>query len=102
MARGRKRANPFYALLVLVGIAFTVTATAYFVMALRGHKDRSADQDARPALLVFLDRHGVTLLTGELTLLALATWGAIGTDHWWTASGTPAPGPQRPPGEPPR
>ena len=90
MARAFKRTNPFYALLVVFGIAFTITAAAYFVMALRGNKTRTAgvgyaDSEPPRGLLVFLDRHGVTLMAGELGLLALATWGAIGTDHWWSA-----------------
>jgi len=82
--QGRKRANPFYALLVVVGIAFTITATAYFILALRGNQSRRAQLDNSSSLLVFLDRHGVALMMGELALLTLTTWGAIGTDHWWT------------------
>ncbi len=71
MAPGRKRTNPFYALLVVFGIAFTITAAAYFVMALRGNKTRTtgvgyAEDESPRGLLVFLDRHGVTLMAGEL------------------------------------
>jgi hypothetical protein len=95
VARGRKRANPFYALLIAIGIAFTITATAYFVMALRGNKSRTAEPEKPTGLLVFLDRHGVALMTGELALLALATWGAIGTDGWWTGT-APDPAPSQP------
>jgi hypothetical protein len=94
VARVRKRTNPFYALLIVVGIAFSITAVAYFVMALRGNKSRTAGVgyvQAEPpqGLLVFLDQYGVKLMAGELGLLALATWGAICTDHWWTAAPRP-------------
>ena len=83
MARGRQRTNPFYALLVAAGIAFSVTATAYFVMALKGN-DCAAAVAVRdsPGLLAFLDRHGAKLLTAELLVLGVATFGAIGTDNW--------------------
>ncbi len=81
--QSRKRVNPFYALLVIVGIAFTITATAYFILTLRGSQGRQAKLDNSSSLLAFLDRHGVSLMVGELALLALCTWGAIGTDQWW-------------------
>ena len=35
MRRSSKFANPFYALLLVAGIAFALTATAYGVMAFR-------------------------------------------------------------------
>jgi predicted small integral membrane protein len=91
--QNRQRTNPFYAALIVVGIAFTITAAAYFVMTLRGTKSwpparqaKSAKSEDRHGLLEFLEQHGVTLMAGELGLLALATWGAIGTDHWWTGN----------------
>jgi hypothetical protein len=70
-------------LLVAAGIAFSVTATAYFVMALKGSNRAAAVsvQDS-PVLLTFLDRYGTRLLTGELLVLGVATFGAIGTDSW--------------------
>jgi hypothetical protein len=100
VARSRQRTNPFYILLVAIGIAFTITACAYFVMALRGNGSTTLrmkppaesvaaqDPDVRTpqALMEFMDRHGVTLLVAELALLALATCGAIGTDSWWTGA----------------
>jgi hypothetical protein len=91
--RNRERTNPFYVLLVAIGMAFTVTACAYFVMALResgagGRRvDVAATSDTQgpQSLLDFLNRHGVKLLIIELAILALATCGAIGTDRWWSA-----------------
>jgi hypothetical protein len=96
------RANPFYVLLVIFGIAFSLTACAYGVMAFRAvrgavfESDRRAaygvnamsdatasESPAGKALLRFLDEHGAFLLGVELGLLALATIGAIGTDGYW-------------------
>ena len=84
VARRRQRTNPFYVLLVAIGILFTVTASAYFVLALRGNS-RAADRARdKQDLMGFMDRQGVKLLSAELALLALATCGAIGTDSWWS------------------
>lgn len=101
MARSRRRTNPFYVLLVAVGMAFTVTACAYFVLALRGDARRRQNTEPPGQLMVFMDRHGVSLIVGELLLLALGTVGAIATDSWWTArEGNSAP-PTSPPGDAP-
>jgi hypothetical protein len=96
--QNRQRTNPFYAALIVVGIAFTITAAAYFVMTLRGNKSWPGPRQAQSAkteephgLLVFLEQHGVTLMAGDLGLLALAAWGAIGTDHWWSGSKSSPP-----------
>jgi len=89
MHPNRKFANPFYALLVVVGIAFVVTATAYGVMAFRNTKALTtpAPQDGHP-LMNWLNEHGNTLLMLELTLLAIGTCGAIATDDYWQRRAT--------------
>lgn len=90
MAKKHSGVNPFYVLLVIVGIAFTLTACAYGVMAIRAIHPSAAgkysrdDNPAGKALLVFLDRHGASTLAAELGLLAVCTFGAIGTDQYWT------------------
>jgi hypothetical protein len=109
MPKMRSRTNPFYVLLVIFGIAFSLTACAYGVMAFRavrvaefaslqepsttdGRRSSPSDPTSdRPAtetpagksLLAFLDLHGAQLLGVELVLLAAATFGAIGTDGYW-------------------
>jgi hypothetical protein len=84
MNPNRKFANPFYALLVLVGIAFVLTATAYGVMAFRTAKAvTTATPQADHPLMDWLDDHGNGLLMLELTLLAIGTCGAISTDDYW-------------------
>ena len=89
MARGRQRTNPFYVLLIAIGVLFTLTASAYFVLALHGNAALAAEPPRLDGLLGFMDRHGAQLLVIELGLLAAATCGAIGTDHWWTAAPRP-------------
>jgi hypothetical protein len=88
MRRSNKFANPFYALLLTAGIAFSLTATAYGVMAFR---------EARPAplttssvvnavehpLMAWMSEHGETALMIELAALAVFTFGAIATDDYW-------------------
>ncbi|MEX2112319.1 MAG: hypothetical protein WD845_03995 [Pirellulales bacterium] len=82
MAKSREPVNPFYVLLVLLGIVFLVTACAYGVMAYRAISPVAAQQAEPHPLTEFLDEHGVKLLGGELALLALASFAAMGLDRW--------------------
>lgn len=82
MAKASRGTNPFYAVVVVLGIAFSVTACAYGVMAFRALRGRDDGGD-KSALLEFLDQHGEKLLIGEVLLLGLATFGAIKTDSYW-------------------
>jgi hypothetical protein len=77
--------NPFYVFLIVLGIAFALTACAYSVMTFRAVRVPSVGDESAggAALLDFLDRHGGQLMAGELALLAVATMGAIGTDRYW-------------------
>lgn len=80
--------NPFYVLLVVVGIAFSITAFAYFVMTLKGAQAPGGGASpAGAALLKFLDDYGAIAMAIELMLLALATVGAISTDRYWMRRG---------------
>lgn len=81
--------NPFYVLLVIVGIAFSITAFAYFVMTLRDAQAAGVvdPKGAGAPLLAFLDRYGTMAMAVELVLLALATVGAISTDRYWMRRG---------------
>jgi hypothetical protein len=78
--------NPFYALLLVAGVVFAITACAYGVMAARFVEPAAAStpSSSGQGLLNFLDRHGFTLLLVELLVLAAATFAAIGTDEYWT------------------
>lgn len=101
MANRKQRVNPFYIVLVVVGVAFAVTACAYGVMAVKqmhasewivtpARQDTSdlgapsTNSDRR--FVEFMDEHGVSILLAEVGILALATVAAIGTDDWWSKS----------------
>ena len=78
--------NPFYVLLLVVGVAFVITACAYAVMAVRGIESPPAGETASVSgqqFMEFLDRYGFQLLLGELAALGVATFGAIATDQYW-------------------
>jgi hypothetical protein len=76
----RRPINPFYPLLGIVGFAFTITAASSCVAVLRGVRPETA-REAPSSLERLLDRHGTALLAGELVVLAIATVGAVATDH---------------------
>lgn len=98
MAGKRSAFNPFYLLLVVLGIAFTLTACAYVVMMLKALQPNAEPAAPQSRLLAFVDRHGATLMTGELLLLAAATVGAISTDRYWMRRKAKSP---LPPDQPP-
>jgi hypothetical protein len=84
MKPSRKSANPFYALLIVVGLAFVVTAAAYGVMAVRESRAAATgERVAEHALIQWMHEHGNTALVAELALLGVCTFGAIGTDEFW-------------------
>jgi hypothetical protein len=82
------RRNPFYLLLVAVGVAFVVTAFAYGVMAFQSvsslRRD-SAGHGAHP-LFAWLKQHGDQAMLCELAVLGGLTVAAIATDRWWSRS----------------
>lgn len=82
MPSPRKKFNPFYAVLVLLGVLFSVTACAYGVMVWQSLRLPEADYDAARDSPIFalIDHWGGTLLAVELLLLAVATVGAIALD----------------------
>lgn len=87
------RANPWSVLLVLVGLAFTLTASAYAVMAVRKLDASRALQggDPNPWLIEFLDRHGAELMVAELAALAIVVAAAIASDRWRSGRRKPQP-----------
>ena len=87
------RTNPWSVPLVLAGLAFTLTASAYAVMAVKkldaGRALREAESS--PWLIEFLDRYGATLLFAELAVLAIVAAAAMGTERWRTCERGPRP-----------
>ncbi len=77
--------NPFYTLLIPVGMAFVVTVFAYGFMAFLAVNGTiiEATSQANHPLFAWLDRHGTQLVLWELAVLGVLTFGAIATDSWW-------------------
>jgi uncharacterized membrane protein len=81
-----KLTNPFYPLLVVVGIVFCITACAYGVMTVRGLRPEDAlagTTESGRQLMEWIDVHGFKLMMIELGLLAVTTVAAIMTDEYW-------------------
>jgi hypothetical protein len=90
MRRSHKFKNPFYSLLLVAGIAFALTATAYGVMAFREARPQPIDATVAHAaatvehpLMAWMSKHGEVALLTELGFLAVFVFGAIGTDDFW-------------------
>ena len=82
----QKPKNPFYAVLVVTGVLFGVTALAYGMMtAIAQNNPEMAQQsiESGHGLIALMDKHGFKLLMIELAVLALMTVLAIGTDDYW-------------------
>jgi hypothetical protein len=90
--RSIKSANPFYALLIVAGIAFAMTAMLFGVMTLResraAYATESAPAPAEHPLMTWMHHHGDRALMIELALLAVGTVGAIATDSYWQSRAT--------------
>jgi hypothetical protein len=90
MRRSNKFANPFYSLLLMAGIAFALTATAYGVMAFRearpmpqGAVTVPDEKATEHPLMAWMSQHGEAAMLTELGFLAVFVFGAIGTDGYW-------------------
>jgi hypothetical protein len=75
MSKSKEPFNPFYVLVILLGILFAVTTFAYGTMAYR-----AVAQTEEGGAMRLLDEYGVSILTSELVLLGLATFGAMWLD----------------------
>lgn len=76
MAKPKEPINPFYALVVALGVVLFVTTFAYGVMAYRAN----AHTKDNPRFMMLLDEHGELIFSSELALLGLATFGAMWLD----------------------
>jgi len=92
--------NPFYPLIMVMGVIFFVTAFAFSTMAVRHQRESeigwhvpkgvpSALDNGTEASLTphpldrLMRRQGMLLLIVELVVLSIATFAAIGTDSFW-------------------
>ena len=81
MASTKEPANPFYVLVIIVGVAFLITAFAYGMLIYRALAPARDRPSSPHPLLTFLDDYGMYCLTGELALLGVATVGALWLDQ---------------------
>ena len=88
MRKQKQPFNPFYAALIVFGVAFTITACAYSLMMVRSTQPASSDSansaslGGETGLMKLLDERGMEILGVEVLLLAVATVGAIGLDQY--------------------
>ncbi len=73
--------NPFYIVLGIIGFTFTITAASYCLSVLRGIRPQATLEQKSHPLEELMDRHGTSLLSGQLIILAIATVGAVTVDH---------------------
>ncbi len=82
MAKSKRQlANPFYVLLMVVGVAFALTASAYGWSARLKLEPETFDRNA--AFIALVDRYGMVSMIVELGLLTVLVFLAIGTDAYW-------------------
>jgi hypothetical protein len=79
----KKPVNPFYVLLVILGIIFGITACAYGVMTVKMSTVEGIAMASDVPVMKFLNDHGLTVLLVELALLGVACFAAMGTDSYW-------------------
>lgn len=80
-----KSRNPFYLLLLPVGVVFVVTAFAYGFMAFQAVNGSPAEIEANRShpLFTWLRSHGDAAMLIEIAVLGVLTTAAIATDRWW-------------------
>jgi hypothetical protein len=74
--------NPFYVLVVILGVVFLITACGYGTMTYRAIAPNAPRDGAPHPWMDFLDRNGMQLLGGELVALAAVTFGAMWLDRY--------------------
>ena len=96
--KSKKQKNPFYTLLIWVGIVFAITATSYGVMTvthLKASEEITESSDPTETfhpLFRFLDENGFDLMLAELGLLGVLTFAAIAYDEVHEIPNKPSPG----------
>jgi hypothetical protein len=75
--------NPFFAIAIVLGLLFTLTACVDFVLMLKSNRPGALPRAGEPGyeLMNLLDRHGTEIFIVELAALAIATIAAIRLDH---------------------
>lgn len=82
MAKTKRQAtNPFYVVLMVVGVAFALTASAYGWSARLKLDPQLFDRNEN--FIHVMDQYGIPAMVVELGLLTVFTFLAIGTDDFW-------------------
>lgn len=81
MSKSKTGSNPFYAVILITGVLFAITAFAYFTMSVR---DAGNPASTSQGFMFVMARYGLQLLIAEIVVLAIATFGAISTDEYWS------------------
>ncbi len=82
MGKVKEPTNPFYVLVVILGVVFLITACGYGTMTYRAIAPNAPRDGAPHPWMDFLDRNGMQLLGGELAALAAVTFGAMWLDRY--------------------
>jgi len=66
----KRHKNPFYVLLILVGVAFTISACSYFVMVVKQSspsrwEDDEIQTEQPRTLISLMERHGFAIFTDD-------------------------------------
>jgi hypothetical protein len=80
VAKPKEPINPFYVLVVILGVVFLITACGYGTMTYRAFAPGA--RGAEHPLMEFLDRYGMPVMAAELILLGAVTFGAMWLDGW--------------------
>jgi hypothetical protein len=80
VAKAKEPVNPFYVLVVVLGVIFLITACGYGTMTYRAIAPGAAGAGAQHPLMEFLDRYGMQAMAAELVLLGGVTFGAMWLD----------------------
>lgn len=81
MSEPQEGTNPFYAALLVLGIVFVITACLYGVMMVQTMQSGGLPPTG---VIAWMEANGTWLLGIETLLLGGLTFGAIGTDGYWT------------------
>lgn len=87
----KKPFNPFYVLLMILGVIFAITACAYGVMTVKMSTAEGISDSSGAWLLEFMNEYGLITLSVQLALLALASFAAMATDSYWTGQESKEP-----------
>jgi hypothetical protein len=86
MAESSEPRNPFYFLLLIVGLVLIVTVLAYAVMPMIEQKARDAGQEVPPRAESWfrntLHQDGWKIVLGEVALLVVLGLASMGLDRW--------------------